>query len=117
MKKLQGVVSDLDHTLLRSDQSVSPEDLAAIAALRAKNIPVVLATGRHVRIELIGQPGDGDTLGQAMIGERRLEPRLADEAPGAGEIGDDRGTLRHRMGAEIGNAIGAFLPLQLRHGL
>ena len=47
MKKLQGVVSDLDHTLLRSDQSVSPEDLAAIAALRAKNIPVVLATGRH----------------------------------------------------------------------
>lgn len=47
MKELQGVVSDLDHTLLRSDQSVSPEDLAAIAALRARNIPVVLATGRH----------------------------------------------------------------------
>lgn len=47
MNRLQGVVSDLDHTLLRADQSVSPEDLAAIRALRAMNIPVVLATGRH----------------------------------------------------------------------
>lgn len=47
MKELQGVVSDLDHTLLRGDQNVSPEDLAAIAALRTRNIPVVLATGRH----------------------------------------------------------------------
>ncbi len=47
MRKLQGVVSDLDHTLLRSDQTISPEDLAAIRALQAMGIPVVLATGRH----------------------------------------------------------------------
>lgn len=47
MNRLQGVVSDLDHTLLRDDQSISPQDLAAIKALRGMGIPVVLATGRH----------------------------------------------------------------------
>ncbi len=47
MNRPQGVVSDLDHTLLRDDQSISPQDLAAIKALRAMGIPVVLATGRH----------------------------------------------------------------------
>ena len=47
MNRLQGVVSDLDHTLLRDDQSISPRDLAAIKSLRAMGIPVVLATGRH----------------------------------------------------------------------
>ena len=47
MNRPQGVVSDLDHTLLRDDQSISPQDLAAIKALRIMGIPVVLATGRH----------------------------------------------------------------------
>lgn len=47
MNRPQGVVSDLDHTLLRDDQSISPQDLTAIKVLRAKGIPVVLATGRH----------------------------------------------------------------------
>ena len=47
MNRLQGVVSDLDHTLLRDDQSISPADLAAIAALRRMGIPLILATGRH----------------------------------------------------------------------
>ena len=47
MNRPQGVVSDLDHTLLRDDQSIGPRDLFAIKALRAMGIPVVLATGRH----------------------------------------------------------------------
>ena len=47
MNRPQGVVSDLDHTLLRDDQSISPQDLFAIKVLRSKGIPVVLATGRH----------------------------------------------------------------------
>lgn len=38
---------DLDDTLLGPDKSISPENLAALAALRGRGIKVVIASGRH----------------------------------------------------------------------
>ena len=43
------IVSDLDGTLLRRDETVSPATLAELDRWRADGVPVVLATGRPPR--------------------------------------------------------------------
>lgn len=44
------IVSDLDGTFLSPDGSVSPRNLAAVAAAERVGIPVVFATGRPIRL-------------------------------------------------------------------
>lgn len=44
------IVSDLDGTFLSPDGSVSPRNLAAVAAAERAGIPVVFATGRPIRL-------------------------------------------------------------------
>jgi hydroxymethylpyrimidine pyrophosphatase-like HAD family hydrolase len=43
---LRAVVTDLDGTILRPDQTVSAATVAAIAALRAAEVPLIVATAR-----------------------------------------------------------------------
>src|SRR5215218_7079141 len=43
------IVSDMDGTLLRRDESVSPSTVAELERWRADGVPVVLATGRPPR--------------------------------------------------------------------
>jgi hydroxymethylpyrimidine pyrophosphatase-like HAD family hydrolase len=43
------IASDMDGTLLRSDETVSPQTLAELAAWREAGVPLVLATGRPPR--------------------------------------------------------------------
>lgn len=47
MPELSAVFTDLDGTLLRSDQTIHPEDLTTIQILQSQAIPVIIATGRH----------------------------------------------------------------------
>lgn len=46
MSQTHAVVTDLDGTVVRADGTVSPDTLAAAAALRARGIPLVAATAR-----------------------------------------------------------------------
>ena len=43
------IATDMDGTLLRSDESVGPETVAELARWQADGVPVVLATGRPPR--------------------------------------------------------------------
>ncbi len=47
MLPLSCVFTDLDGTLLHSDRTLDPRDLATIRALQSRGIPVLIATGRH----------------------------------------------------------------------
>ena len=46
MKKIDSLVLDMDGTLLRSDVSVSPEDLSAIKKAIEEGIDIIVASGR-----------------------------------------------------------------------
>ena len=50
MPKLECIFSDLDGSLLRSDHTIHPDDIATIQTLRSKGVPVIIATGRHHEI-------------------------------------------------------------------
>jgi len=43
---LGAVVTDLDGTIVRPDETVSAATLAAVAALRSAGVPLIVATGR-----------------------------------------------------------------------
>lgn len=43
---LKAVVTDLDGTIVRPDETVSPATLAAVTALRAAGVPLIAATAR-----------------------------------------------------------------------
>ena len=52
---------DIDGTLLRSDKTISPRTLAAVAAARARGVRVVLVTGRrHPAARRIAEQLGGD---------------------------------------------------------
>ena len=72
------------------------------------------ALRRHVGVELERQPLDRD-LARTSLAERALEPALADIAPGADDVGEDR-DVHHNLAA----AFAAFVaedraPLGRRH--
>lgn len=49
-KTLQAVITDLDGSLLSDSKEIGAEDLKTIAKLKAMEIPVFVATGRHQAI-------------------------------------------------------------------
>lgn len=63
------IVSDLDESLLRTDGSVSPADVATIAKLRAQGVKFVPNTGRGFASvqPLLQTIGTADTAGQYVI--------------------------------------------------
>nr|WP_203966479.1 HAD family hydrolase [Actinocatenispora thailandica] len=58
------VASDLDGTLLRTDRTVGARTLAALARLRAHDVPFVMVTGRPIRwlAEVVAQTGPPTSL-------------------------------------------------------
>jgi Cof subfamily protein (haloacid dehalogenase superfamily) len=45
---IQAIVTDLDGTIVRPDETVSPATIDAVAALRAAGVPLIVATARSL---------------------------------------------------------------------
>ncbi len=84
------VATDLDGTLLRSDGSISPRTLRALAMVQARGIPIVLVTARPPRTvrtltrQITGALaicGNGaivyDLAREAIIAQTRLDATVA----------------------------------------
>jgi hydroxymethylpyrimidine pyrophosphatase-like HAD family hydrolase len=91
---VQLVVSDLDGTLSDADERIHPASVRAIRALEANGIPVLVATGRRLRmawavLEAGGLAGPAVVLDGALgldLRDGRVFHRVAFPAPAASRV-------------------------------
>ena len=112
------ILTDLDHTLLREDGSVSPETVRVIAACRAKGVLFAIATARYWigaerYIELLRPDYEITTDGTLVTSQDRCVYSCAfSERETAFLL---RRLLRETGGAEITVAVGKQVYWNSRH--
>lgn len=84
------VALDVDGTILHMDGSISERVMASIARLRAREVPVVISTGRGIQAALPVVRRIGISEGWVICANGAITLRMDPRAPGGYEIVDLR---------------------------
>lgn len=84
------VALDVDGTILHMDGSISERVMASIARLRAREVPIVVSTGRGIQAALPVVRRIGISQGWVVCANGAITLRMDPRAPGGYEVVDQR---------------------------